>query len=217
MKCFLFFILFMVLYLPFPAFGGSIIDGNSNTISIYDRTFWIHDGIKITDKYFCIGKKLRIPISEYMYIDSNDIYIFDDSTLVFGKYRYHLSKLDEIRRSEAEEINATEVEEEINTDEIILINNRISVNKTKCSFTKNGHEYPLKGRVKIVDSFEDIKVKIVDSGEDLRIHIDDNGSSCFCFKITDYYSEDIKVKIVDSSEDIKVRIVDNSFESVTIQ
>lgn len=81
----------------------------------------------------------------------------------------------------------------------------------------DGHDYPLKGRVKIVDSSEDIKVKIVDSGEDLRIHIDDNGSSCCCFKITDYYFEDIKVKIVDSSEDIKVRIVDNSFESVTIQ
>ena len=48
---------------------------------------------------------------------------------------------------------------------------------------------PLYGKVKIVDSFEDVKVKIVDS------------------------FEDIKIKIVDSFEDIKIKIVD-SFEGV---
>ena len=65
----------------------------------------------------------------------------------------------------------------------------VTINKDNCTITKDGKTYKLYGKVKIVDSFEDIKVKIVDS------------------------FEDVKVKIVDSFEDIKIKIVD-SFEGV---
>lgn len=65
----------------------------------------------------------------------------------------------------------------------------VTINKENCTITKDGKTYNLYGKVKIVDSFEDIKVKIVDS------------------------FEDVKVKIVDSFEDIKIKIVD-SFEGV---
>ena len=63
------------------------------------------------------------------------------------------------------------------------------IDNESCTITKDGKTYKLYGKVKIVDSFEDIKVKIVE------------------------HFEDVKVKIVDSFEDIKVKIV-NSFEGV---
>ena len=89
----------------------------------------------------------------------------------------------------------------------------VKIDKDNCTITKDGKTYKLYGKVKIVDSFEDIKVKIVDSFEDADIKIVDAfEDSCGKVKIVDSF-EDVKVKIVDSFEDIKVKIVD-SFEGV---
>ena len=89
----------------------------------------------------------------------------------------------------------------------------VKIDKENCTITKDGKSYNLYGKVKIVDSFEDIKVKIVDSFEDADIKIVDAfEDSCGKVKIVEHF-EDVKVKIVDSFEDIKVKIV-NSFEGV---
>ena len=89
----------------------------------------------------------------------------------------------------------------------------VHIDKKNCTITKDGKTYNLYGKVKIVDSFEDIKVKIVDSFEDADIKIVDAfEDSCGKVKIVDCF-EDVKVKIVDSFEDIKIKIVD-CFEGV---
>ena len=89
----------------------------------------------------------------------------------------------------------------------------VKIDKEHCTITKDGKTYPLYGKVKIVDSFEDIKVKIVDSFEDADIKIVDAfEDSCGKVKIVNSF-EDVKVKIVDSFEDIKIKIVD-AFEGV---
>ena len=83
-----------------------------------------------------------------------------------------------------------------------IITGFVPINKESCTITKDGKTYKLYGKVKIVDSFEDIKVKIVDSFEDADI------------KIVDAFEDSCgKVKIVDSFEDIKIKIV-NSFDGV---
>ena len=66
----------------------------------------------------------------------------------------------------------------------------VKIDKNNCTITKDGKTYKLYGKVKIVDSFEDIKVKIVDSFEDVDIRIVDS-------------FEDIKIKIVSNFEGIK--------------
>ena len=78
----------------------------------------------------------------------------------------------------------------------------VKIDKENCTITKDGKTYNLYGKVKIVDSFEDIKVKIVDAFED----------SCGKVKIVEHF-EDVKVKIVDNFEDIKIKIVEH-FEGV---
>jgi len=89
----------------------------------------------------------------------------------------------------------------------------VTIDKDHCTITKDGKTYPLYGKVKIVDSFEDIKVKIVDSFEDADIKIVDSfEDSCGKVKIVEHF-EDVKVKIVDSFEDIKIKIVEH-FEGV---
>lgn len=87
------------------------------------------------------------------------------------------------------------------------------IDKESCTITKDGKTYKLHGKVKIVDSFEDIKVKIVDSFEDVDIKIVDAfEDSCGKVKIVEHF-EDVKVKIVDNFEDIKIKIVEH-FEGV---
>ena len=89
----------------------------------------------------------------------------------------------------------------------------VKIDKDNCTITKDGKTYNLYGKVKIVDSFEDIKVKIVDSFEDADIKIVDAfEDSCCKVKLVEHF-EDVKVKIVDSFEDIKIKIVD-CFEGV---
>ena len=84
----------------------------------------------------------------------------------------------------------------------LVMSAEVKIDKDNCTITKDGKTYNLYGKVKIVDSFEDIKVKIVDAFE----------NSCGKVKIVEHF-EDVKVKIVDSFEDIKIKIVD-SFEGV---
>ena len=87
------------------------------------------------------------------------------------------------------------------------------IDKENCTITKDGKTYKLYGKVKIVDSFEDIKVMIVDSFEDVDIKIVDAfEDSCGKVKIVEHF-EDVKVKIVDNFEDIKIKIVEH-FEGV---
>ena len=94
-----------------------------------------------------------------------------------------------------------------------LVASDVKIDKENCTVTKDGKTYKLYGKVKIVDSFEDIKVKIVDAFEDADIKIVDAfEDSCGKVKIVEHF-EDVKVKIVDSFEDIKIKIVD-AFEGV---
>ena len=96
---------------------------------------------------------------------------------------------------------------------ISVMAEEVKIDKENCTVTKEGKTYKLYGKVKIVDSFEDIKVKIVDCFEDVDVKIVDCfEDSCGKVKIVDCF-EDVKVKIVDSFEDIKVKIVD-CFEGV---
>ena len=44
----------------------------------------------------------------------------------------------------------------------------VKIDKDNCTITKDGKTYRLYGKVKIVDSFEDIKIKIVDSFEGVK-------------------------------------------------
>ena len=89
----------------------------------------------------------------------------------------------------------------------------VKIDKENCTITKDGKTYNLYGKVKIVDSFEDIKVKIVDCFEDADIKIVDCfEDSCGKVKLVEHF-EDVKVKIVDCFEDVKIKIVD-SFEGV---
>ena len=89
----------------------------------------------------------------------------------------------------------------------------VKIDKENCTITKDGKTYKLYGKVKIVDSFEDIKVKIVDAFEDVDIKIVGSfEDSCGKVRIVEQF-EDVKVKIVDSFEDVKVKIVDH-FEGV---
>ncbi len=94
------------------------------------------------------------------------------------------------------------------------VSSKISkIDKDNCTITKDGKTYKLYGKVKIVDSFEDIKVKIVDNFEDADIKIVDAfEDSCGKVKIVEHF-EDVKVKIVDNFEDIKIKIVEH-FEGV---
>ncbi len=75
-----------------------------------------------------------------------------------------------------------------------------------CSF--DGKQ--LFGKVKFVDSYEDIKIKYVDSNEDIKVEfVNSSPNDCGEWQeVTSY--EDIKVKVVTSGEDIKVKKVTSS-------
>ena len=62
------------------------------------------------------------------------------------------------------------------------------------------------GKVKIVDSFPDIKVKVVDSFPDLKVKVVQS------FQFVEY-GEDFRVQFVDSFPDIKIKYV-SSFPGV---
>ncbi|HOH96042.1 MAG TPA: hypothetical protein PK638_02520 [Candidatus Enterocola sp.] len=86
---------------------------------------------------------------------------------------------------------------------------KVSIDKDNCTITKDGKTFPLYGKVKIVESFPDIKVKIVDSFADIKVTIVDSfADECGKVKIVDSFPT-IKVQLVNSFPDITVKIVDS--------
>ena len=82
------------------------------------------------------------------------------------------------------------------------------IDKEKCTITIDGKTFPLYGRVKIVESFPDIKVKLVESFPDLEVKLVESfPDDCGKVKLVESFP-DVKVKIVDSFPDLKVKIVD---------
>lgn len=76
---------------------------------------------------------------------------------------------------------------------------------SSCSF--NGIE--LKGKVKIVDNFADIKIQYVDHFPDIKVKFVDNfPDDCGEWKIVDNFP-DFTVEIVDHFPDLKVKKVDH--------
>lgn len=74
-----------------------------------------------------------------------------------------------------------------------------------CTF--EGHQ--LWGKVKVVDSFPDVKVKVVDSFPDLKVKtVDSFPDACGKWKFVDSFP-DVKVKFVDSFPDVKIKFVDS--------
>ena len=85
-----------------------------------------------------------------------------------------------------------------------------SQDKDKIDFencTLNG--FPLYGKVKIVESFPDIKVQIVDSFPDLKVKLVNSfPDDCGEWQIVESFP-DVKIKIVDSFPDIKIKFVES--------
>ena len=90
---------------------------------------------------------------------------------------------------------------------------QVKISKSDCSVTVNGKTFPLSGKVKIVESFPDIKVQIVESFPDVEIKLTDSSwPKCCEWKMVESFP-DVKIQIVNSFPDIKVKFV-NSFPKV---
>ena len=87
---------------------------------------------------------------------------------------------------------------------------KVGIDKENCTFTnKDGKTFNLYGKVKIVESFPDIKVQIVESFEDLDVKIVENfPDQCGKVKLVESFP-DVKVQIVNSFPDIKVKVVES--------
>ena len=93
---------------------------------------------------------------------------------------------------------------------LVLCYRSFTQDKYKIDFencTFNGS--PLYGKVKIVESFPDIKVQIVDSFPDLKVKLVNSfPDDCGEWQIVESFP-DVKIKIVDSFPDIKIKLVDS--------
>lgn len=90
----------------------------------------------------------------------------------------------------------------------------LSIMADDCVFVKDGKTIPLKGKVKIVEHFPDIKVQIVEHFPDIEVVIVQySPDDCGEVQIVESFP-DIKVQIVEHFPDIKVRIV-QAFPGVT--
>jgi hypothetical protein len=77
------------------------------------------------------------------------------------------------------------------------------INSYNCSYKGK----PLYGKVKIVESFPDIKVKVVTSFPDLKVEIVENfPNQCGKWQFVDHFP-DLKIQFVESFEDIKIEFV----------
>ena len=180
------------------------------TVSVGDSDYHIEVPIKVL-----ANGNIRVGNVTYTEADffSAELSIENDSTLRIGKHKFPISLIEkepEIKQSVeggiepyASDRDATEPK-----DETVKLDNGIVLNKTQCTLIKDGHEYPLHGRIKIVDGFEDIRVRVVDSFEDVRIRIVDGfEGDCYRVRLVKDF-EDVRVRIVDSFEDIRVKLVD---------
>ena len=84
------------------------------------------------------------------------------------------------------------------------------IDKENCTYTnKDGKTFNLYGKVKIVESFPDIKVQLVESFPDLKVKIVESfPDQCGKIKLVESFP-DVKVQLVESFPDIKVKIVDS--------
>ncbi len=84
------------------------------------------------------------------------------------------------------------------------------IDKQNCTYTnKDGKTFNLYGKVKIVESFPDIKVQIVESFPDVEVKLVESfPDQCGKVKLVESFP-DVKVQIVNSFPDIKVKIVDS--------
>ena len=86
----------------------------------------------------------------------------------------------------------------------------VGIDKKNCTYTnKDGKTFNLYGKVKIVESFPDIKVQIVESFPDIEVKLVESfPNDCCKFKLVESFP-DVKVQIVESFPDIKVKIVES--------
>lgn len=67
----------------------------------------------------------------------------------------------------------------------------------------------LKGKVKVVESFEDIRVQIVTSFPDIKVKmVESFADKCGIWKMVDSFP-DFKIKFVTSFPDIKIKLVES--------
>jgi len=87
----------------------------------------------------------------------------------------------------------------------VLAQEKSKIDFENCTF--NG--FPLYGKVKIVESFPDIKVQIVDAFPDLKVQLVNSfPDDCGKWQIVESFP-DVKIKIVDSFPDIKIKFVES--------
>ena len=92
---------------------------------------------------------------------------------------------------------------------VTFADNKVHIDKQNCTISKDDKTFPIHGKVKIVDNFEDLRVKLVDNFEHIRVKIVDNfADDCGKVKIVTNF-EDVRIKIVDNFEDVRVKVVEN--------
>lgn len=93
---------------------------------------------------------------------------------------------------------------------IFLCNSSFPQDNKKIDFENcTFNDFPLYGKVKIVESFPDIKVQIVDSFPDLKVRLVNSfPDDCGKWQIVESFP-DVKIKIVDSFPDIKIKFVES--------
>ena len=80
------------------------------------------------------------------------------------------------------------------------------VNRFTCSYQGK----PLYGRVKFVESFQDIKVKVVTTSPDLRVKMVTNPTSrCGEWEIVEFLPS-LKVQFVETLSDIEIQFVETN-------
>ena len=83
-----------------------------------------------------------------------------------------------------------------------------------CVFVKDGKEFPLHGKVQIVEAFPDLKVQIVEAHADLEVKlVEAFPDDCGEVQLVEAFP-DVKIQIVEAFPDLKVKIV-NAFPRLT--
>lgn len=89
----------------------------------------------------------------------------------------------------------------------LILSSPVSAEKVQSNCTFKG--IPLHGKVKVVDSFPDIKVKVVTSFPDLKVKtVDSFPDDCGEWKFVDSFP-DFKIQYVQSFPDIKIQMVES--------
>jgi len=87
----------------------------------------------------------------------------------------------------------------------IIASSALAVGKVASDCTFSGHK--LYGKIKLVDSFPDLKVKLVDAFPDLKVQkVDNFPDACGKWKMVDSLP-DLKVQLVKSFPDLTIKYV----------